>query len=385
MKAEILDEEALRTVTPAALAGFARSEGWSRIEAYGAHADVYAGAGRPEIILPRTDRLGDYALVVSRLLEEFSKAMERDQLTTYRDLIVADRDVVRVRAFGGEDDGSVPVDAGVEIVAQARDMLLAAACAAHNPQPFFRAGSNKEANDYMRRVRLGQTEHGSFIVTLLAPVPPLLQPTQLPLDQGWVEIEDEPMDRMVTRRLVESLEASRAAAEQALSGESAAFDNAVTFGVSANLCEAVAGLIEQSQALEISVTWAKTRPTPEAYRKIGFSKSDSEIFREAARNFRLRQPKENQILFGTVHKLMRAHVETDGEITLKAIIDGKPQSVTAKLPEAAYSIATQAHDDKRPVIMTGDLIRVGQRWRMESPNIREFPADDSAEEDAAET
>jgi hypothetical protein len=384
MKAQILDEEALRAVTPAALAAFARGEGWSRTEAYGAHADVYAGAGRPEIILPRTDRLGDYALVVSRLLEEFGKAMERDQLATYRDLIAADRDVVRVRAFGGEDDGSVPVDAGVEIVAQARDMILAAACAARNPQPFFRAGSNKEANDYMRRVKLGQTEQGSFIVTLLAPVPPLLQPAQLPLDQGWAKIEDEPMDRMVTRRLVESLEASRAAAEQALSGESAAFDKAVTFGVSANLCEAVAGLIEQSQGLEISVTWAKTRPTPEAHRKIGFSKSDSEIFREAARNFRLRQPKENEVLFGTVHKLKRAHGETDGEITLKAMVDGKPQSVTAKLAEAAYSIAVQAHEAKRPVIMTGDLMRVGQRWRMESQNIREIPADDNAEEDAAE-
>ena len=61
-------------------------------------------------------------------------------------------------------------------------MLLAAACAARNPQPFYRAGSNKEAMDYMRRVKLGQTEHGSFVVTLLCPFRRCSQPTQLTLD-----------------------------------------------------------------------------------------------------------------------------------------------------------------------------------------------------------
>jgi len=384
MKAQILDAEALRAVTPAALVAFARGEGWTRTETYGAHADVYAASGRPEIILPRTDRLGDYASVVSRLLVEFAKATDQDELATYRDLIGADHDVVRVRAFAGDDDGSVQVDAGVEIIAQARDMMLAAACAARNPQPFYRAGSNKEAMDYMRRVKLGQTEHGSFVVMLLAPVPPQLQPTQLTLDQGWAKIEDEPMDRAVTRRLVEGLEASRSAAESALSGDATAFDNAVGSGVSANLCEAVAGMIDQSQRLEIGITWAKTRPTPEAHRKIAFSKSDSEIFREAARTFRLRQPKENETLFGTVHKLKRDHGESEGEVTLKAMVDDKPQSVSAKLDGANYSIAVQAHKAKHPVIVTGDIKRVGQRWWMEYPTVREIPADDAVDDEAAE-
>ena len=80
MKAQILDAEALRAVTPAALVAFARGEGWTRTETYGAHADVYAASGRPEIILPRTDRLGDYASVVSRLLVEFAKATDQDEL-----------------------------------------------------------------------------------------------------------------------------------------------------------------------------------------------------------------------------------------------------------------------------------------------------------------
>jgi hypothetical protein len=291
MKVHILDSAALCAVSPAALAAFARSENWIKVEGYGAHADVYAGAGRPEIIVPRTDLLADYASAVSRLIEVFAQCTDRDELVVYRDLVGADRDVVRVRVLGTENDGSVALDAGVRIVAQAREMLLAAACAARSPQPVYRPHANREANDYMRRVKLGQTEHGSFVVTLLAPVPPLLEPARGAAASGpaWASLDDEPLERMVTRRLMEALEASRNAAEMALSGDGAAFENAVTAGVSANLCEAVAGLIEQSDGLDISLTWARTRPTPEALRKVAFSSKDAEILKEAARTFRHRQ------------------------------------------------------------------------------------------------
>jgi hypothetical protein len=290
MKAHIQDSHALCAISPAALAAFARSENWIKVEGFGDHADVYAGEGRPEIIVPRTDLLADYASAVSRLIEVFAKCTDSDELMVYRDLVGADRDVVRVRVHGADRGGSVALDAGVTIVAQAREMLLAAACAVRTPQPVYRPHANREANDYMRRVKLGQTEHGSFVVTLLAPVPPLLEAEQgrTLASLSWASLNDEPPERIVTRRLMEGLEASRRAAEMARSGDGAAFENAVTAGVSANLCDAVAGLIEQSDGLEISLTWARTRPTPEAQRKVAFSAKDAEILREAARTFRHR-------------------------------------------------------------------------------------------------
>jgi hypothetical protein len=281
-----MDAGALCAISPASIGAFARSENWIKVERYGAHADVYGGPDRPDIIVPRTDLLADYASAVSRLIEVFAKCTDRDELVIYRDLVGADRDVVRVRVLGTENDGSVALDAGVRIVVQAREMLLAAACAARSPHPVYRPQVNKEASDYMRRVKLGQTEHGSFVVTLLAPVPPLLEPARRLTT--WARLEDEPLERMVTRRLMEALEASRNAAEIALSGDSAAFENAVAAGVSANLCEAVAGLIEQSDGLDISLTWARTRPTPEPQRKVTFSSKDAGILKEAARTLRRR-------------------------------------------------------------------------------------------------
>lgn len=377
MRAQILDAEALRAVSPAALAAFARQAGWVRMEAFGAHADVYAAEGRPEIVIPRSNQVGDYASVVSRLLSTFADVFATDELGVYRDLAIADHDVIRVRAVGGAEDGSVPIEDGVVLVGQAREMLLAAACATRIPQSLYRAGANREAAEYMRRVRLGQTEHGSFVVTLLSPVSPALQP---PLDPAWVALEDEPIERQVTRRLVGALEASRAAAERVVSGDAVeAFEAAVAEGVSANLCEAMADMIERAELIEVSVTWAKTRPTPEVRHRVTFSRPDADVLREVGRVFRERQPRPDVTLFGSVVRLRREDAEVDGQVTFKALIDDREQSVVAILDQSNYGVAVRAHGERNPVVLRGDLARVGQRWRLENASIREL----SSEEDKA--
>ena len=331
MKTRILDPGALATVSPVALAAYVRGEGWTKTEPYGQHGDIYTGHDRPELILPRTDRLADYVSVVSRLIGILSEVNGQDETAIYRDLTGADHDVVRVRAIVSGDDGTVPLNEGVEMVAQAKEMLLSAACATRSAQAVYRAGANREAADYMKQVRLGQTEHGSFVVTMLGPVPPLLQSVPYP---SWVDYDDEPYERQVTRRLVEALEASRDAAEKAHSGDgAAAFENAVDAGVSANLCDAMAKLIEGTNGLEVSVSWARTRPTPDLRRRIRFSESDAGAFKEAARLFLAREPRLDTRLFGTVHKLTRGEHEIEGQATFRMDIDGKNQSVSAILDQ----------------------------------------------------
>ncbi len=381
MRAQIIDADALRAVSPISLAAFARSEGWSKASPYGDHANVYVSSSRADIIIPTTNHLADYASAVSRLIGIFAEITDQDELVTFRNLIESERDVVRVRAHGNEDDGSIALDRGVKLINHAQEMLLAAACSVKSPQPLYRAGANREATDYMREVRLGQTEHGSFVVTLLSPVPPSMGHVQLKLDPAWARFDEEPIERRVTRRLMDALEASRKAAELALSGDADAFDNAVASGVSANLCEAISGLVDQSQELDVSLTWAKTRPTPEAMRRVVFSQRDAKTFREAARLFRSKQPVPDVILYGTVNKLKREQAEEDGSVTLRVMYEERMQSVNAILDRANYSKAVKAHDEKTPVIVTGDLERIGNRWRIMNSRITELRNDESVDID----
>lgn len=379
MKTAIQDTEALRSIKPAALVAYARSEGWTRIESFGEHSDVYQRPGGPELIIPGTDALGDYPSVISDILQILSRQEGRDELQLFRDLVGADRDVIRVRVPHAGDDGSVSIDDGVELVSQARDMLLAAACAAKDPRATYRAGKVKDAASYMDRVRLGQTEQGSFIVTLLAPVPPALD-NDLQATLWPVEVE-EPFDRRVTRTLTKSLEASRRAAEAAVRGDGmSAFQQAVSSGVNANLCDALATLIDRGEGLDVSVTWARTRPAPERRRRILFSESEGEIFREAARQFRSLEPRPDEKLDAFVVALDRQPNAIEGKVTLKTFLDGQAVSVRATLPREMYHEAVVAHDAGHGIAITGDLKRAGHRWLLDHPRNLQIVPDELADD-----
>jgi len=82
MNVSIRDIGALLAVSPEALAAFARGNGWQQDGSYGEHSDIYVGDSLPEIIVPRTDRLGDYANVVRTLIQAFSKVSDQDELST---------------------------------------------------------------------------------------------------------------------------------------------------------------------------------------------------------------------------------------------------------------------------------------------------------------
>jgi hypothetical protein len=263
MKARLLDEVALRAINPTALRAYLLYEGWRRAESFGQFSEVYARENEresSELLIPVTTEIADYASAVSEAIRFISRFENRDEMAIYSDLTRADRDVIRVRAPDAEDDGSIRIDNGVEIVQRARDMLASGACAAIEPRRAYRVGKIQQAQDYMKRVRLGQTEHGSFVIALLAPIPPALSlSNQIAF---WPELVQEPYERQVTRVLSKALHSAHDAIVASNRGDGAdAFSNAVSSGVSANLCEAIASIVDQTDSTEISVTWRPYLPT----------------------------------------------------------------------------------------------------------------------------
>lgn len=379
-RVQLIDGDALREIAPAALHAYATAQGWRRIEEFGEHSDVYSLEGTREVIIPGTASIADYARAVSDVIGQFARAEERNELQVYRDLSTADQDVIRVRAREAEDDGSVRLESGVDLVVHARDLLLSAACSASDPRAAYRAGRVKEATEYLDRVRLGQTERGSFVVTLLSPVTPTLENVEQ--STLWPMLSDEPFERQVTRKLVEGLESTREAVEKANRfGGFGAFEDGVERGVSANLCEAAASLIDRGKGVDVSVTWARTRPTPEKRKTVGFTHSDADVLKEAARLFRNREPRPDERLEGVIVKLVRREGELDGRITLRAFVDQKPVSVNLDLPQKIYEEAVKAHQRQLPISIKGDLQRDGSRWRLRNP--RELiclDTDDDSEE-----
>ena len=365
MNAIINDPNALRAVTPAALSAYANAAGWAKAEPYGDYSDVYAGPSLPEIVIPRTQQLGDYALVVAQLITIFARTAEVSETAIYHDLIITDRDVIRARAPDAAGDGSIDLISGAELVSGAHDLVLATACAVNDQQPLYQAGDKRKAKGLLRRMRLGQTEHGSFVVTLMTPT--IVLPTMDRLSSDDDEVYVAITARNVTRRLAQALTAARRAAELAAGGDDHAFHQAVPEGVSADLCDALRNMIKPFPTLDISVSWAKTWPA--ARQAFSFSNADAPILRAAAESFRSREPRRSVQLSGSVHILRRDESDRDGTVTIRARVDGETRSVTATLTQSDYERAIRAHDARAPLTVSGDLERAGRRWHLHNPRI----------------
>ncbi len=370
MRAIITDDEALRAVSVLSINAYLRTQGWEIVENLGNRGVVYNGPANTEAFAPGSERLGDYAASVSSVIASIARAEERDETSVYRDLVHSDRDVIRFRAPDAEDDGSISLLAGVDLVQQSKDALLAAACSAGAPQRYFRSGSNAKATEYLRSVKLGQTEHGSFVVNLYSPVPPrLADGTQATL---WPDFDEEPFSRQVTITLMKAIDALTTALDEVgRGGDIEAFEAVVHKGVSSNLCLAIAGLIKDGDGLDFSLNWAMTRSAPQPRFRREFSVNQSEVLSEAARVLKERQSFRNEVLEGYVMGLTRDVQETEGTIKLKTFVEGQRRSVSVDLSAGDYRKAIEAHESKSEIRIEGDLEFEGQRYYLRNPrNIR---------------
>jgi hypothetical protein len=376
MKANIKDELALRAVSPHSLRAYAESEGWQATAAYGAHSKIYINnlIRDTEAVIPATSSLADYSSVVSDLIGIFARAENRDELQVYRDLVTADRDLIRFRTVGAEDSGAIKIEDGVEIVTSARDLLLSAACSAWDPRPIYRAGKVRQADEYMDKVRLGQTEQGSFIVTLLAPVPPSIPQSQL----FGTDDTSEPYERRVTKIFCSGLDHAADAVEKInLGGSFSDFENAVPFGVSANLCSATATLAAGYHGIDISISWARTRPSNQKRWQRSFTRDEGVLLKEVARAFSERAPRKDLRIEGLVIDLHSVNPADGGTIKLRTLVEEKPTSLQIELDSAQYASALEAHESKSAVSVMGDLSKIGHRWRLINPSNLDILRDES--------
>lgn len=356
-------------VTPLDVHAYLAAHGWTKTGSYRVdRGDVYRRPDdRETVLVPASTRFADYPIRILQLAETVGRTEDRRASVVLADLSLAAVDLIRVRLPKAHDDYTLALNAGVDLLEGSRRLLLAAACSTVRPQRQFRAGRNELASGYIAGIRLGQTEPGSFIVNLHVPVSPALAEP----DQN--HLFEPPFERRANRTLVAGLRAAREATDLVNRGEGDiwAFDAQVQNGVSANLCTAAAELIDIGGGLEVSVSWALTRPPSEEGDEqrstVFFQPPDALVLSEAARILSSRQERVDERIEGYVSALARGQSEPEGRATIKAVIDGALTSVKADFRPAEYSEITKAHDNRWSVSLEGDLRREGQRWHLSNP------------------
>jgi hypothetical protein len=360
MNVRITDKASYEALQPLTVAAYVRSEGWKLIGFWaGKRATVWDRDGE-RLVIPEGTEFADYAQRMAEVLDLLSTVERRSQLAIYRDLTTASADVVRVRvASPVAADGTLGLDEGVILFESTREIILSAARAAVSPRAYFRGSLPGPADEYLKKVRMGQTERGSYVATVVCPVSPELQNS---LAEGQIE---DPYDRKVTQTLARSLQhASEAARTAALTQEMAPFQKAVPYGVSSNLCEALSAMgdmIPEAQ-IEFGFTWARTRRQPtDALRQIILSADTLPTMREAARLLKVESWDDDFEVYGPVVSLASSDIAQGGTVIVQALLDGVgARKVQLRLNAEAYRQAVTAHESVADIRCRGRLKKEGR-------------------------
>ena len=163
-----------------------------------------------DVVVPADRTIRDFRRRIAETLQTLEAIEQRSQLEILADIQQASADIVRWRWIeDNSEDGTIPLESGQQFIAQVLSQLLAAACSAVYPRQFFASRKPARATEYLRQARLGQSDRGSYVVTVHSPVPPLITMA------GFQE-ESEPFERRVALTLANALQVLRHFAAEAV-------------------------------------------------------------------------------------------------------------------------------------------------------------------------
>lgn len=352
------------------------SHGWERESATSTGmANVFRFPLLPdaEVLLPSRRDLADYTRRMADVVEMVAAVEKRPVWQVLADLSAPPADVLRLQVTAPDTTlGTLPLEEGIRLIEGARSLLLSSACSARQIASYFPRQAYKEAVEFLQTCQLGQTERGSFVAKIMAPVPP--QISRQDTFAGWDEeafLSAEPFARRATVRLMTGLVHIRSAIS---SGHYERILEGVAVGVSANLCEALASMQpdgDQAQ-LHIRMTWSSSRPKVPASlaSSVDFTQTAFEIVREAGRRLReepsvARKRVEGRII--TLKADSSLFDDFEGTVVLRADINGVLTRVQMVLGSADYKKACDAHRDGRAIAVTGLLQREAKLYHLVHP------------------
>jgi flagellar biosynthesis regulator FlaF len=306
-----------------------------------------------EVILPRQAKARDYKERVIDLLisiAEFENHLPSEIATAIINVSV---DIVYIRVIHDDvESGTIPLDDGILLNEKARDLMTSAVLSAISKRKHFSGARPMEATEYLQTLRLGQTQVGSYVVNIIAPLPPKV------LEQESSSIDTTSFTRMVTVNLATSLDALQNAINEFDDEDFSIFDEAVSKGVSANMCDALLGLSGDNKTRSFSISIAASTIEPsrlDSSNHYDFTPEGVAIMEKVSEHFKDNYVLENCTLLGEVTKLDRPSDAENGYVTIATTLRGVAKNVVFELVQSDYCEAIHAHEGKLHVECKGDI------------------------------
>ena len=171
---------------------------------------------------------------------------ERSQLDVFYELTATGADVIRMRSSSRSSRGALSLRQSVDMLNDAHDLLASAARAVEKPQAAYRGRPSVDVVEYLDSVQPLPGYHEGYALTLYSPVS-----VGIEAQSDFGDDYHTPFPRLTTQKLARALECTNMAIDEVVAKDSLeSFEQAVRFGVSANLCDSVAALAKKGQGIE---------------------------------------------------------------------------------------------------------------------------------------
>lgn len=337
---------------------YLEARGWVRAPSRRSYAAIYRSGREPdaEVQVPLDRDLADYADAMVVIARRLATVERRSAESILHDLLQPRRDLLR---FGLEGDamrdGGVGLVDGLDLVNGVRKALLASACSVKRPRTFHPRLGLAEADAFVRQCRMGQTEVGSFVLTV-----------ETPLDIGGQQpLDGATFGRQTATLLLQSV-AWLAASVRA--GEPQRVLEPVHGApvLSANLCEALVEMMpaDESADLRLRSSWSPLLPVgPDIASEVHVDRNMYESIERVAHQLRPTRESQPDQFVGKVVELMGGpgdQGEVEGPVVLQVQVDDELLKTRVMLGPQDYRKAASAHLEQLHVTV-GGILRRGPR------------------------
>ena len=304
--------------------------------------------------------------------------MEIEEVSLVNKIFPQNFDAITVRAIGNDvEHGSIPFEDGLKLLTASHKLLK------HCSRSLRKfKNKNKHLNSYFNHIGMGQTQIGSYIVSIHSPL-------------YRVNTNDEPelfennvsLGRMINKSFYSKISKLSKIVNGDTNPEKV-IEDLLYIGVDKKDCDSLIDIFghQSHRDIEININWSPKETIEERYLTSIqlYSRNVQKIvdFRDALKRIKV---EKNIKLSGEIENLHRGYDEELGTAKLRTKYRDKEISVSFTISEEEYPRIANAHVNKKIVTLTGELevIIIDQRVTANFKSLAELSVCENLEFDLA--
>ena len=349
---------------------YLRDLGWREIQSKRASVkifQIFEGEEFYQADVPIDREFSDYKLAIYRAVEQIAKWSKKSTEHVLLELLNPLSDIFRIRIKEAqEESGTIRVEDAVKLFENAKKLVTAAAMDLYKPSQYHLGRPDATSQELVNNCRFGQTEIGSYIVSLVIPFTKEVEDgklVQMNLYMEEAEKANSPT-RLVANKIMTSIQTVRQAIDDGTLTEKMCPPPTRTEPpppISANFLEALSaiGIDKEGSEVDITVRWAPTVKSNRAeVDSVKLTYDDNTPIQAVVQTIKSKRADEEEF-DGKISELSaapNAENRKDGEVKL-VYLDKDNNRKTAKvlLKKEDYHVALEAHDLGKSVRVIGRL------------------------------